>query len=273
MIRPQMTEYQDPADYVRDMVAYRKRTEPHFSVLRETKNLRKVSPTLVSLIVRKKRKVTLDRTEELARLLSLSVSERVFFHDWIRRLEGGAEGAVTESLVRQEPQRSRREVSTHILSDWLNLYVKDCFQLSSVQTDHKRIYGLLAHIASQKRVDRCIQFLLKEGYLRRELDGRIVVETELTVTDPKVPSQKIRQFHRAALNIAREALETVPVQERLANTLVIPLDSQSYTELMGLISEFAGKLQDFAAKARDNEDGRRLYQLILNLSPTGGKTE
>lgn len=270
MTRPQMTTYEDPADFVRDMVAFRKRTEPHFSVLRETRRLRKVSPTLVSLIVRKKRKVTLDRTEELARLLSLSVAERVFFQDWVRRLEGGQESP--PEAPRAEPVRSRREVSAHILTDWLNLYVKDCFQLPAVQEDPTRIYGLLAHIASQKRVDRCIQFLLREGYLRREPGGRITLETELTVTDPKVPSQKIRQFHRAALHIAKEALEAVPVQERLANTLVIPLGEESYQELLALIGEFAGRLQDFAAKSREHEKNRRLYQFVLNLSPTGGKT-
>lgn len=103
------------------------------------------------------------------------------------------------------------------------------------------------------------------------MDGRIVVETNLTVADPEVPSKKIRQFHKGALGIARAAMDLFPSTERIANTLVVPLNDKSYDELKALIRDFSEKIQDFAA--RSEEPGERIYQLIVNLSPTGGKIE
>ena len=66
-------------------------------------------------------------------------------------------------------------------------------------------------------------------------------------------------------------MDLFPPDERLANTLIIPLNKKSYAELTELIQDFSEKLQEFAAN--NQEPGERLYQLILNLSPTGGKVE
>ena len=48
----------------------------------------------------------------------------------------------------------------------------------------------------------------------------------------------------------------------------MPLNSESYGELMDIIDEFAEKLKKFAEL--DAQSGDQLHQLILNVSPIGG---
>lgn len=266
-VRPLISAYEKPAEYVRDMLAFRKRTEAAFSVAQATRALRRVSPALITLIVKGERRITSDRAEELAQLLKLTPSEKFYWKGWLDRLEGRK--PLPQIEEKAPAPRSRKDVSTHILSDWINLYVKDAFQIAGVDGDPERIYELLAPIANRKRVDKAIRFLLKEGHLRRQLDGKIVVETNLTVTDPKISSQKIRQFHKNALLIARNALDLYPTHERLSNTLLVPLTEEKYARMLALVREFAEKLQEFASES--HEPGERLYQVIVNLSPTGGK--
>lgn len=269
--RPQITSYQDPVRFLRDMIEYRRRTEASFSVLMETRRLRKVSPTLVSLILKGQRRLNSDRADEFAKLLGLTSSEKAYFRDWLLRNEG--HGGEERSPGSPAPSASglRKQVSIHILSDWLNLFVKDCFQLAEVRENPELIYPALGHVATRKRIDRSLQFLLREGHLRRTPEGRMVVEVPLTVTDPQLPHRKIRDFHRAALKNAREALEAFPPSERFANAMTLPLDRQSYEELLELVKEFGLKLQDFAARQPAEARGMRLYQFVLNLSPVGGK--
>src|SRR4051812_15896031 len=79
MQRPEIDRYNDPRTYLRDMIRFRKATERSFSVLKACRDLRRVSPTLVSLLVKGQRQITLDRVEELSRLLGLSPNEKQYF--------------------------------------------------------------------------------------------------------------------------------------------------------------------------------------------------
>jgi uncharacterized protein (TIGR02147 family) len=227
--------------------------------------LRRISPALVSLVIQEKRKLTLDRVEEFARLLDLNTTEKFFFRNWV----GGMEGK--DFVEKTASPRSRKIASTSILNDWINLYVKDLFLIPAVQQDPSLVEKQLLSVAPPKRVKKAIEFLLREGHLRRTLEGRIVIDTTLSVTDPGVPSRKIRQFHKGALNLAKQALDLYSTRERLANTVLVALDEKRHAELRQIFQEFAERLQDFASQ--DTPEAGRLYQILLNLSPVGGKLE
>ncbi|HEY8270739.1 MAG TPA: TIGR02147 family protein [Pseudobdellovibrionaceae bacterium] len=271
LLRPNIVNYEDSVDFLKAMIHFRKKTEKTFSVHAATAPLRKISPTLISLILVRKRKITLDRVEELAKLLQLNVQEKIYFKNWVEREASGENKVLTAPKTDQQARHQRKEVGVPILNDWINVYVKDCFQLPKVQSRPELIYRYLSSYAHPKRIEKSINFLLKEGHLRRTLEGKIVVEANLAVADPQVPNKKIRQFHKGALGVAKNALDLFPPDERLANTLIIALNEKSYGELLEMIHEFSERLQSFAT--HNQEAGERLYQLILNLSPAGGKVE
>jgi uncharacterized protein (TIGR02147 family) len=264
--RPVINEFVDPAVYLKAMIEYRKQTEASFSVMRATQTLRKISSTLVSLIIQKKRQITLDRAEELAKLMGLNVAEKMYFKNWLKFDEKPHE---QKQLLKESIQKNKKEFAVTLLNDWLNVYVKDVFRLPAIQKNPELIYKELGTIASQKRIDQSLKFLLKEGYLRRTLDGRIVVETSLVSQEAPSPGPQIRAFHKAALSIARQNIDVFPATERFANTLVLDLTPERYQELVALIQEFSKNLQEFTAV--ENHNGDRLYQVLIHLTPTGGR--
>ena len=269
LTRPNISRYKDPVAFVKDMLQYRKKTERGFSIHLAVKGLRKISPTLVSLMLQKKRNITLDRADDFARLLGLTAPEKFYFRNWIEKLENRSQGIQSEapSLA----PKNRKDVTTNILNDWINVYVKDFFQIPAIQKNPDLIDLQLLHVATPARIKKAIQFLIREGHLRKTLDGSYVIDVDLAVADPKVPSSKIRKFHKGALTLAKLAIDLYPPSERIANSLIIPMNDKKYGELQALIQEFAEKLQDFAATK--SEAGNRLYQILFNLSPVGGKIE
>lgn len=131
MNRPNLIDYKEPEEFVKEMIAFLKMKDKKFSILAKSKGFRRLSPTLVTLIIKKKRKLTYDRTDEMAQLLSLSVGEKELLKKWIINKKSPSKiTPPSESLLRGP--RSK-EVSTHLLNDWLNVYVKDCFQIEAVQ--------------------------------------------------------------------------------------------------------------------------------------------
>ncbi|MGE0631730.1 MAG: TIGR02147 family protein [Pseudobdellovibrionaceae bacterium] len=269
MDRPIITHYQTPADYVKDMIQFRKTTEKDFSIAQFSKKLRRVSPALVSLVIGKKRNLTLDRVDEFSKLMNLNASEKNIFRHWVGQLED--KEFVSDTPMPAFSEDSRKSAGLGLLNDWINVYVKDLLQIAAIQKDPTLIEKQLRTIASPPRIKKALEYLLHEGYLRRTLDGSIVLETKLAITEPPIPSKKIRTFHKGAMQIAKVAMDLYPPEERLANTMTIPLDENSYRDLLEITAEYTEKLKDFAAK--NQSSGNRLYQLIVNISPVGGKLE
>ena len=270
--RPSVFSYSDAVAFVGDMLAWKKLHDPQFSLRSATAGLHRCSPTLVTLVLQRKRKLTPDRAKDFAKVLELSPRERAYF-------EAKVLGAATPEEKSDEKPFSNRQAtmrrsvtrpraSNHILSDWLHPYVKDAARLSGFVPEAQTLFRLLRGISTPQRLSRSLDFLLREGYLRRTLDGKIVENEVLDETTDEIPSKQIRGFHKKALQIAADAIETCPMGEREANTILLPLNRERFLKLKSLIKEWAEETAALAeAYPQDNE---RLYQLIINLSPVAG---
>lgn len=264
--RPIMSDFADVRDFLKAALNYRKKYEKGFSTYQAVEKLRKISPALVSLIIQKKRKLTLDRADDFAKLLGLSSSEKIYFKNWIALDEKPLQ---EKAALFEARKKNKKEFAVSLLNDWLNVYVKDAFRLPALQKNPELIYKELGSIASFARIEKAMTFLLREGYLRKTLEGHIVVETSLVTQETPPPGAKIRAFHKAALAIARQNIDLFSVHERFANTLILDLTPERYQELIAMIQEFSRELQNFAAV--EDQNGDRLYQVVVNLSPTGGR--
>ena len=147
--------------------------------------------------------------------------------------------------------------------------MKDAFRFPNIPEKSKRtIRSFSRHRPSKKNRPK-LRFLLRYGFLRKTGDGRIIEDFPVHVAEPGKANQRIRNFHKAALKIARSGIEQYDVTERFANASVIPLNPKAYEQLTEIISNFSNELKTFA-ETNKSEDGR-LYQIIVNVTPTGGK--
>lgn len=259
---------QTSAEFIKTRLAHLKIQRPSFSIRNECQKLRKVSPTLISLIIQGKRKVSLDRVDELAHLLKLAPSEKQAFKNLVESEVPQAKNskALREKSILKEIKK-RNEVSDSILNNFLNLYVKDAFQIKELQEHPELIYKKLAFLADEKSIRKSIHFLLREGYLRKTLDNKIVLDQPLSIKEPKEAHLLVRRFHKKALRLATVGLDLVPTDKRLANTFIVPLDQTTYFEMLDMIRNFTDQLKSFC-ETRALE-GENIYQLTLHLTPTG----
>lgn len=256
------------AEFIKNRLANLKIERPHFSIRNECLKLRKVSPTLVSLMLQGKRKVSLDRVDELSLLLKLSPSEKQAFKNLVESEIPTTKNtkAIKDKSILKDVKK-RNEVSDSILNNFLNMYVKDAFQIKDLQENPELIYKKLAFLADEKSIRKSIHFLLREGYLRKTLNNKIVLDQPLSVKEPKEAHLLVRKFHKKALKLATVGLDLVPPEKRLANTFIVPLDQTTYFEMLDIIRTFTDQLKTFC-ESRALE-GENLYQLTLHLTPTG----
>lgn len=270
--KPIIYNYIDSRDFLTDQIRFLKKSEDSFTISEGVKNLRKISKSLVSLVLQKKRKITLDRIDGFSKLLHLSPREKQYFK-YLVESENGI--LTSEQLVENsENKKSRklsRQDSNDILKDWLNIYVKDAFRIKRVQLSKKLLYRVLGGIASEKRIEKSLKTLLKDGHLKRTLQDRIVVDTPLAIADTEGKNLRIRNFHKASLKVARESLAINPVSERFANAMVLAISEKGYMDLIELVGDFSNKLMEFSKNS--DHDANRLYQIIVHLNPVGAKVD
>jgi uncharacterized protein (TIGR02147 family) len=197
-------------------------------------------------------------------LLGLAGREKQQFLDWIKDLNhvfiDNLNPSSTVNSQSTGEVRARRFANTHLLSDWLNVFVKDCFQISEVSQKPDLVFRILSRHASRSRIQKSLNFLLFHGYLRRNEVGHIVLSDPHVSVDAKVPSQKVRDFHRACLKIARDGVETYSPEQRLALSLVVPTTSGVVAKLRELLESFGEQLQQL-------HSSDQLHQITLNLAP------
>lgn len=266
--RPVISDYRAIAPYLRAMYSWCKIEEPAFSVRKEAGYLQRCSPALVTRVLQGKRKLTIDRVGDFARLFRLNSDERAYLHQWVGSSRAKRR-SYEKSLSPMAPaKQSRRTGQNHLLSDWLNVYVKDSCRLKGFEPDALVVHRLLGGIATPSHIGRALRFLFREGYLRRTLDGKIVENESLITTTDGIPNRKIRSFHKKALEIAKRGLDLYPVERRRECALILRLDGESLSELRELLKDFYSRLLAFAGEHASESES--LYQVTIHLTPMGG---
>lgn len=266
--RPVVFDYTKATDFIVDMFLWRRACDPHFSVRSTFKNAYKCSPALVTQILQSKRKLQPNKVEAFSLALGLNTQESAFLTSLCKRelniVEHSPPAILSNPISHSAPKN-------HLLHSWLNVYVKDAVRVLQGAVSVENLSRILGNIVPYSRIERSLQFLLANGFLRRALDGRIVEDETVVVTTDEIPNEKIVAFHRQALKIAERALQLFPTHRRRASAIVLPLNEKSFAELKLILKDFHERLLQFAEERKT--DSEALYQVTIHLSPIGGKAK
>ncbi|MEK6705263.1 MAG: TIGR02147 family protein [Bdellovibrionota bacterium] len=262
--RPVVYDYGSPHDFFHDLLAHYK-TVSRFSVRQRSCTLKKCSPALVSQVIAGKRRLTRDQLPSFAKLFKLNNFEFDFIDKnlrsdlWVKK----------ESSHSSENKPKMREPKNHILNSWLNVYVKDLVNLIGFSTETKVLHKMLLGLASPRKIEQSVSFLLKEGFWRKTASGKIIPEDPALISTNEIHNDKIRLFHKQALKIALRGLDALPVNRRKASTVLMSINKEKLPELRSLIDAFQAQLLKFIDDHPTGSD--ELVQVTINLTPVGGK--
>lgn len=264
--RPVVYDFATPPAFLRALAEYYRRTDIGFSIRKKLKGTDACSPATISLVLNEQRRLTRDLFPVFAQVFNLTSSEVEYIDGLLKAQRPFI--AAPNAQVTRPPERAPRN---HLLNDWLNVYVKDCVHLRSFQPSAATVYRLLGGVAPARRIQRSIDFLYREGFWRKTQTGKTVPDENTVVTSSGLPVPKIRQFHKAALNIAKEGLDRYPPGRRKAYSTIISVDKDSLEELRTLVDRFHKDLRDFIEKHPEGRD--QLCQVTIHMTPLGGPRE
>lgn len=259
--RPVVYDYRSPSDFLADLMKYYK-SRGSFSLRQRTANIGLCSQALVSQILKGKRQLNRDNLGSISAVFKLTQLEQAYLDKklsaHIRKLD----------FIDDEPQEKRVHApKNHLLSDWLNPYVKDIVNLNGFRLDPETLLFMLQGIASTQRLKKSVEFLLREGFWKKTMSGQVVLEEDAVTTTNGIPNEKIRGFHKKALELALHGLKAFPMNKRKASTVLIAVDEKQMDELKGLVDAFQQQLLEFIERYPNGRDA--LVQITTHLTPVG----
>lgn len=261
-MRPVVYDYQTPVSFLNDLFEFNKLTKKYYSIRQASKKAQGCSPSLVTQILAEKRRLTRNHLIAFKIIFELNKFELDYI-DKILSFESDNEIAL--------PQVAKRETKNHILSDWVNLYVKDTVHLRGFVPDPQVIFKLLGGIIEIERISKSMKFLLKEGFWKKTVAQKIVADETALHSTNNIPDGGIRKFHKQSLKIARDGVDQFDVDRRFSSTILLSVNEKSYQELRVLMNKFQSEIADFIDQ--NSSDDEQLVQVNLNLTPIGGKYE
>ena len=259
--RPVVYDYTSPAVFLKVLLKYYQQVDSDFSIRSQIRMNAGCSPAYISLLLKGKRRLSRDYLPIVARIFQLKSAEVEYIDSLITSVTPMSESS---SRLLKTPRAPRN----HLLSDWVNVYVKDCINLNNFTPKAEVIYRMLSGISSRQRIEKSISFLYREGFWRNTLNGKTVPDEPSVVTTSGLPVVKIRQFHKAALEIAKKGLDRFPPNRRKAYATVISVNREGFDELSTLVDRFHHELQQFIEKHPEGND--QLCQVTIHLTPLGG---
>lgn len=226
-----------------------KKKNPQFG-LRALAKKAELSPGALSEIMSGKRRVSINIAKRvIARLLiDPEISSNLFHQE---ALEGREEEQNSIQLTLDQYQ---------VLSEWYYLAILNLIETKNFKNDNKIIaerlgLGLDVVKSAIERLFRLEMIELVRGKLKRT-NVRYKTSEDLA-------NLSIKKFHRKALSIAEEAMDTIPTEMRDFSAIILPADPNKLKQVKERIRRFQHQL----IKEFEGEELTEVFQVSIQVFP------
>lgn len=275
--RPDIRRFGDYRAFLRAFVPFLKATRPTFSYRNFAKRAGFSSPNYLKLVTDGLRNLAPESADKFSVGLGLGKREQDIF-----RLLVGLANARTddernallqklrERVVSDETARLRED-QLAVYEMWWALVVRELATLPGFRLDADWIARQLRPRIRAREAQRAIDLLLRVGLLVKTDDGGAKPVEQTITTGPEVQALAVRNYHRAQLGLASQALEDVPREERNITSVAVVLSRAQYDEVIEEIGKARRRILEIADNPNRGGDGngepREIYQAVFSLFP------
>jgi len=226
------------------------------------------SPSFFTQILQGKSNIRLETTEGFATLLGLKGRERAYFLDLVAWNQARDERTATLARKRLERFRSFKlkvleSEQSALLGQWHHVAIRELLAIHPTRDAWERLGSLLEPPLPAHKVKESIDLLLSLGLAVRTARGIERMDPALsTGTAPRGP--ETREYFLQMLELARQALDRFPREERNLSWVTLSVSEESRIEVIEEIRSFRKKLLEIAAR---DPKPTRVHQLNLHFFP------
>jgi uncharacterized protein (TIGR02147 family) len=163
----------------------------------------------------------------------------------------------------------RVEVSQYeYYSKWYYIAVRELCAINNFKDDYPAIAQALDPPIRQEQAKKAVEVLTKLGLIQKDKNGYYKAVDKILTTGAEVKSLAIANFQKTMMDLAKEAIDRHPAEQRNISTLTFSVSQKTYnsikTELDACRKRVLGMID-----RDENED--RICQLNMQLFPLSRK--
>jgi uncharacterized protein (TIGR02147 family) len=269
---PDIFEYLDYREFLRDFFTAQKAKSPHFSYKYLANKAGFKSKSFIHDVLNRKKNLSRDSIFALRSVLGLN--EKAFsYFELLVAFNQAADHKQKDHFFHQVigyNSRNRARLFTkaqyEVCSHWYHMTIRELAVAVDFKNDFDRLGRMLQPSISAKKARQSVSLLCKLGLLRKiGTTGRYEQTERLVTTGDEVHSLAVHNFHLQNMAIAAESMDTVPRNQRDISSVVLGLSPEGFETAKAEIQKFRKKLLELAEK----ESGiSRVYHANFQIFPT-----
>jgi len=274
MATPNVLDYDDYREYVKDVLETIRETRPLLSMRHFAKCIGLDAGNLVKL-VQKERHLPDRCLAPLIDELGLNRRESLYLEHLVAfgKARTSEQARTTyEKLLDlkfAKPEVVGREQYA-FYKDWKCTAVLAMLHLDGIAATETVIAQRLEPKSTVEEVAKVLRLLETLGLAKRSRGGKWVACKSLITTGEAWKDVGIRAFQKETLRLAERAMERIPREERDISTLTVTLGGKDLAKVRDMAREFRRAVLDVASNASKAD---RVWQLNLQVFPLSSKPE
>lgn len=267
---PDIFQYIDYRMYLADAYQAKKKAVRGFSY-RTFASRAAAAPSLLKDVIQGRRNLTVAVADRFAGALGLDESAGAYLA--MMAEFGNAKRAKEKNDAFEKLVRLRRQAKLTVVdssrhafwSQWHHPVIRELVTLQGFQEDPEWISEHVTPRITPAQAKQSIELLLKLGFLRRNLRGRLVHSEPAFTSEYEDPGLLVRQFNQEMIALGMTAPDRFPPARREVSGLTLGLSETSYDRIKERIRAFKEEVLDLILE--DKSPSRLVCQLNIQLFP------
>ena len=208
----------------------------------------------IKLVLDGKRRLSLSKAQQVAKLLRLPGEEAEFFLNLVRfndAKDDGERNAAFDKLkaavaFRRTQENAIRQFEYY--KKWYYVAVRELVNLDGFREDPKWIASRLTPSITTAQARAAVQKLLKLGYLVRDPEGILRQAQPVISTEPEVASLAVKNFHREMMDRAKESLESQTSDRRDVRCVTVAISEGQAERIKQMNTQYMKDVLDVVAE-------------------------
>lgn len=263
-------DYNNYREYLQEYYEYHKVHTVGFSWREFSKLCGYKSPVFIKLIVENKTNLSAEGIEKIIDALNFEGRERTYFRILVNFNQ--AKDSKSKKNYFEELRDFAGQNGTKILgaeqydyyNSWVNAAVREKITLVKNQNDYKALGAMLIPPQGSRVVSKSIKLLEELDLIVKNENGRYIQTDSKISTGSEVLSLAVRETHKQMANLALDAIDNIPKEERDISGLTIGVSEVG----MKIIKQEITELRKKVVKIVECDEGAdRVMRLNLQLFP------
>ncbi|MGD9200688.1 MAG: TIGR02147 family protein [Chitinispirillia bacterium] len=267
-------EYLDYRLLLKDLYESRKKDNTKFSYRYIGQKVGFKSAGFFSNIIKGKRNISNNLIFRFAELLEFNKKETEYFEVLVlynQSKQHNRRKYYFEKLLSMRKTKVQELTDDQYLyfNKWYNVALRELLNYYPFRGDYNELANMLTPAITPAQARDSVALLLKLGLIEEKEDHTYRVTDAAITTGYKVPLLAIQNFQLATLDMAKEAIDRFPREERSISTLSLSVSEETYKIIEDKLSLFRREVSDLVESDRNVIN--RVYQFNFQIFPFSKK--